>query len=129
MPEEFLVSNVSECPHKYNLCYCINTDDYIMTLMLAEILYVDIFLYNQSRYPLHLLQNKETGFKNIEFGPLLKNKVDIISEFWGIFHKWGMYPHSHTNIQDSGNSKKGQSKKESPLQKDSSTATHNPCQN
>lgn len=59
MPEEFLVSNVSECPHKYNLCYCINTDDYIMTLMLAEILYVDIFLYNQSRYPLHLLQNKE----------------------------------------------------------------------
>lgn len=46
MLEEFLVSNVSECPHKYNLGYCINTDDYIMTLMLAEVLYDDIFLYN-----------------------------------------------------------------------------------
>ena len=89
MPEEFLVSNVSECPHKYNLCYCINTDDYIMTLMLAEIMLVSFCTTKADIHYIYCRTRKcnITGFKNIEFGPLLKNKVDIISEFWGIFHK------------------------------------------
>lgn len=65
MPKEFLASNVSECPHKYNLCYCINTEDYIMMLMLAEILYFEIFVQPEQIFTVSIAQQGNEEQKDL----------------------------------------------------------------